>query len=115
MSNPKQPAALCVAPNVTFVSAREPKEPQATDAPPMDAPRTPRKIKRVESDPRVQFSIQIRRSTYLALKQAEYWTPGFGEIRDHAEVAVKHHFEAMPSSKKTLPYKEISKNKKLQF
>ena len=81
----------------------------------MDATPAPHKTKKVESDPWVNFSIQIRRSTYFALKQAEYWTPGFGEIRDHVEEVVKHHFEAMPSSKKTLPYKEISKNKKLQF
>lgn len=67
-----------------------------------------------DSDPYIPFTIQIRRSTYFAIKQAEYWTPGFGEIRGHVDVALKKYMAQMPGSDKPLPEKERAKNKKLQ-
>lgn len=69
-------------------------------------------------DPWVSFTVQIRRSTYMQIKQAEYWVPGFGEMREHAEAAWQQHLEELPDSKKELPEKVLAKllttSKKLQ-
>ena len=69
-------------------------------------------------DPWVSFTVQIRRSTYMQIKQAEYWVPGFGEMREHAELAWQQHLEQLPESTKELPEKVLAKllttSKKLQ-
>ena len=115
MSNPKRPAALCAAPIVAFVATKEVKVPESSETLPVSVPLAYTDKKEVDADPWVLHTVQIRRSTYVALKQAEYWTPGFGQLREHSEEALRSYFTAMPGSKKPLPYKEIVKNKKLQF
>ncbi|RAK68082.1 hypothetical protein DLM85_08565 [Hymenobacter edaphi] len=63
----------------------------------------------VEEDPYISFTIQVRRSTYVQLKQAEYWTPGFGLMREHVDEAIKAHLAALPGSTQPLPPKELTK------
>jgi hypothetical protein len=66
-----------------------------------------------DEDPYVLFSIQIRRSTYLGLKQAEYWMPGFGEMREHADKVLKKYVSTLPGSNQPLPEEVFAKIKKL--
>ena len=67
-----------------------------------------------ESDPYVSMTMQIRLSTYLKLKRAQYWEPGFGYMREHVNEALATYLAQLPSSMKTLPAKEILKNKILR-
>lgn len=113
MSNPQRFVAMCAAPAVTFIAAKENADNQTSSTVPDDI-NIPH-ADGTDVDPWVPFTVQVRRSTYVALKQAEYWTPGFGQIREHVEEAIRPYFAALPGSKKPLPYKEIAKNKKLQF
>ena len=117
MSNPKRPAALCAAPTVAFVSSKETSATQPLSVTPASilSPTHAKKKAQVDDDPWVPFTVQIRRSTYVALQQAKYWTAGFGDIREHVEKALKPYFAELPGSKTSLPYSEIIKNKKLQF
>lgn len=67
-----------------------------------------------ESDPYIAFTIQVRLSTYSKLKQAHYWEPGFGEMREHVNEALVTYLAQLPGSTKPLPAKEIAKNKILR-
>jgi hypothetical protein len=67
-----------------------------------------------EADPYVLFSIQVRRSTYQQLKQAQYWEPGFGEMREHVDAAIVRHLATLPGSMKPLPAQLLGKSKKLK-
>jgi hypothetical protein len=55
------------------------------------------------SDPYIPFTVQIRRSTYFALKQAEFWSSGFGEMRTHINAILKDYFGQFPESRMPLP------------
>lgn len=62
-----------------------------------------------EQDPWVSFTVQIKRSTYLQIKQAEYWVSGFGEMREHADKAWQHYLKLLPDSQKDLPKEVLDK------
>ena len=65
----------------------------------------------------VQFSTYLRRDTYLRLKQAEYWEPGF-VVRHQIEQAVSALLDKMEGANRSLPEDELQrllqKNKKLR-
>ncbi|NVO31879.1 hypothetical protein [Hymenobacter lapidiphilus] len=65
----------------------------------------------------VQFSTYLRRSTYLRLKQAEYWEPGF-VVRRQIEQAVAEMLDKLENANRNLPQelyqKLLLKNKKLK-
>lgn len=65
----------------------------------------------------VQFSTYLRRETYLRLKQAEYWEPGF-VVRHQVEKVVSALLDAMENANRALPDEELEKllqkNKKLK-
>jgi hypothetical protein len=67
-----------------------------------------------DADPYVIFSIQVRRSTYQQLKQAQYWEPGFGEMREHVDAAIVRHLATLSGSTKPLPAQLLDKSKKLK-
>lgn len=62
-----------------------------------------------ERDPWVSFTVQIKRSTYLQIKQAEYWVSGFGEMREHADKAWQQYLKQLPDSQKGLPGEVLDK------
>ena len=80
-------------------------------APPAPAPAaaTPE-----EPDPYVPFTIQIRLSSFLKLRQAYHWEPGFGEMREHVNQALATYLAQVAGSTRPLPAKEIAKNKILR-
>ncbi|RPD44124.1 hypothetical protein DNI29_22260 [Hymenobacter sediminis] len=89
-----------------------PTEPTAQPAPPA-APAAP-------EDPGlewVQFSTYLRRNTYLRLKQAEYWEPGF-VVRQQIEQVVSELLDKLETANRRLPEehlrKLLQKNKKLR-
>ena len=65
----------------------------------------------------VQFSTYLRRSTYLRLKQAEYWEPGF-VARRQIEQVVSELLDKLENANRSLPeelyQKLLQKNKKLK-
>lgn len=65
----------------------------------------------------VQFSTYLRRNTYLRLKQAEYWEPGF-VARQQIERVVSELLDTLENANRPLPddqlQKLLQKNKKLQ-
>ncbi|WP_141106665.1 hypothetical protein [Hymenobacter gelipurpurascens] len=65
----------------------------------------------------VQFSTYLHRKTYLRLKQAEYWEPGF-VVRQQIEQVVSELLDKLESANKSLPEEQLQKllqkNKKLQ-
>lgn len=97
----------------------QPEEPKPTLEPPTDAAPV---LASVESDkdqdPWVSFTVHIKRSTYMQIKQAEFWVSGFGEMREHADVAWQEYLVKLPESQKVLPEKVLDKllktSKKLQ-
>ncbi|SMC00635.1 hypothetical protein SAMN00120144_4077 [Hymenobacter roseosalivarius DSM 11622] len=65
----------------------------------------------------VQFSTYLRRNTYLRLKQAEYWEPGF-IVRQQIEGVVSDLLDKLESANRSLPedqlQKLLQKNRKLR-
>ena len=65
----------------------------------------------------VQFSTYLRRNTYLRLKQAEYWEPGF-VVRQQIEKVVSELLDKLENANRNLPDEEyqklLQKNKKLK-
>lgn len=65
----------------------------------------------------VQFSTYLHRDTYLRLKQAEYWEPGF-VVRQQIEQVVSELLDKLENANRSLPedqlQKLLQKNKKLQ-
>ncbi|MBG8556138.1 hypothetical protein [Hymenobacter guriensis] len=65
----------------------------------------------------VQFSSYLRRQTYLRLKQAEYWEPGF-VVRHRIEQVVSELLDSLEGANRALPEDEyqklLQKNKKLK-
>lgn len=65
----------------------------------------------------VQFSTYLHRSTYLRLKQAEYWEPGF-VARRQIEQVVSEMLDKLENANRSLPkdlyQKLLLKNKKLK-
>jgi hypothetical protein len=65
----------------------------------------------------VPFGSYVRDQTYLQLKQAEYWEPGF-EIRQFLEDAIQGALNQLPAAHRPLPAAVLDKllrtNKKLR-
>ena len=65
----------------------------------------------------VPFGSYVRDQTYLQLKQAEYWEPGF-EIRQFLEDTLQAALAQLPAAQRTLPGPVLEKllktNRKLQ-
>ncbi len=65
----------------------------------------------------VPFGSYVRDRTYLQLKQAEYWEPGF-EIRQFLEETLQNALAQLPAAQRTLPAPVLEKllktNRKLQ-
>ena len=65
----------------------------------------------------VPFGSYVRDETYLQLKQAEYWEPGF-EIRQFLEDTLQAALAQLPAAQRTLPAPVLEKllktNRKLQ-
>lgn len=65
----------------------------------------------------VPFGSYVRDHTYLQLKQAEYWEPGF-EIRQFLETAIQAALAQLPAAQRPLPAAVLDKllrtNKKLR-
>ena len=65
----------------------------------------------------VPFGSYVRDQTYLQLKQAEYWEPGF-EIRQFLEDTLQAALAQLPAAQRTLPEPVLEKllktNRKLQ-
>ena len=65
----------------------------------------------------VPFGSYVRDQTYLQLKQAEYWEPGF-EIRQFLEDTLQSALAQLPAAQRTLPAPVLEKllktNRKLQ-
>lgn len=89
-----------------------PVAPVATETPALAAP--PDQAGRQEW---VQFSTYLHRSTYLRLKQAEYWEPGF-VVRQQIEQVVSALLDGLESANRSLPEEQLQlllqKNKKLR-
>ncbi|OUJ67760.1 hypothetical protein [Hymenobacter crusticola] len=56
----------------------------------------------LDKDRWVAFGSYTRLGTYLQLKQAEFWEPGF-EIREFVEQALQAALAQLPSAQKELP------------
>jgi len=65
----------------------------------------------------VQFSTYLHRDTYLRLKQAEYWEPGF-IVRQQIEQVVSDLLDKLEGANRSLPEDQLNKllqkNKKLR-
>jgi hypothetical protein len=65
----------------------------------------------------VPFGSYVRDQTYLQLKQAEYWEPGF-EIRQFLEDAIQEALRQLPAAQRPLPAAVLDRllrtNKKLR-
>lgn len=65
----------------------------------------------------VQFSTYLHRDTYLRLKQAEYWEPGF-VVRHQIEQVVSDLLDKLEGANRSLPDEQLQtllqKNKKLR-
>jgi len=65
----------------------------------------------------VQFSTYLHRDTYLRLKQAEYWEPGF-VVRQQIEQVVSDLLDTLDGANRSLPEDQLQrllqKNKKLR-
>lgn len=54
----------------------------------------------------VSFTTLIRKSTFLRLKQAEFWKPGF-MIKKATDKALSDFLDALPEADRTLPEEEL--------
>lgn len=54
----------------------------------------------------VSFTTLIRKSTFLRLKQAEFWKPGF-MIKKATDKALSDFLDVMPEADKALPEEEL--------
>ena len=54
----------------------------------------------------VSFTTLIRKSTFLRLKQAEFWKPGF-MIKKATDKALSDFLDSLPEADKTLPEEEL--------
>ena len=54
----------------------------------------------------VSFTTLIRKSTFLRLKQAEFWKPGF-MIKRATDKALSDFLDTLPEADKTLPVEEL--------
>ena len=54
----------------------------------------------------VSFTTLIRKSTFLRLKQAEFWKPGF-MIKKATDKALSDFLDTLPEADKTLPEDEL--------
>lgn len=88
---------------------------EPTPAPP--APLTPAAAPEPAGPVWVSFTTAVTRETYLRLKQAEYWLPGF-LMKELTEAALTKELAAHPEADKPLPDALLEKllrtNKKLQ-
>lgn len=54
----------------------------------------------------MSFTTLIRKSTFLRLKQAEFWKPGF-MIKKATDKALSDFLDTLPEADKTLPEEEL--------
>ena len=54
----------------------------------------------------VSFTTLIRKSTFLRLKQAEFWKPGF-MIKRATDKALSDFLDTLPEADKSLPVEEL--------
>lgn len=54
----------------------------------------------------VSFTTLIRKSTFLRLKQAEFWKPGF-MIKRATDKALSDFLDTLPEADKSLPIEEL--------
>lgn len=92
----------------------------ATPAAPIetvDAPSAPVALNEAAAQEWVQFSTYLKRNTYLRLKQAEYWEPGF-VARQQIERVVSELLDTLENANRILPEDQLQKlmhkNKKLR-
>jgi hypothetical protein len=80
-------------------------------------PSSPAALNEATAQEWVQFSTYLKRSTYLRLKQAEYWEPGF-VARQQIERVVSELLDTLEGANRSLPedqlQKLLHKNKKLR-
>lgn len=84
---------------------------------PMAASSAPVALNEAAAQEWVQFSTYLKRNTYLRLKQAEYWEPGF-VARQQIERVVSELLDTLEGANRSLPedqlQKLLHKNKKLR-
>ncbi len=89
----------------------------AAQPPAPAAPAPPVALPEAAGQEWVQFSTYLRRNTYLRLKQAEYWEPGF-VARHQIERVVSELLDTLENANRSLPeehlQKLLQKNKKLK-
>ncbi|GAB3307755.1 hypothetical protein [Hymenobacter tenuis] len=63
----------------------------------------------------VPYSTAVTQATYLALKRAEYWVPGFS-MKEAAETALNQYLATLEGADRPIPGEErlLANNKKLQ-
>lgn len=69
-----------------------------------------------DHDPYVLYSVQVKRSTYIRLKQAEYYTPGF-EQRKVVDKAINEELDKNKHSDRQMPpeeHRKLLNSKKLR-
>lgn len=106
--------------DATSLYGMEEIPPATTPAAPIDtvdAPSAPVALNEAAAQEWVQFSTYLKRNTYLRLKQAEYWEPGF-VARQQIERVVSELLDTLESANRSLPedqlQKLLHKNKKLR-
>jgi len=106
MSNPKAPKKRFGA-NLSQPVAPTPDElmfPAAT----INSVTTVTAIPEETPDPWVAFGSYVHRSTYMQIKQAEFWEPGF-EIREFVEKALVTALSQLPGAQRELPSHVLEK------
>ncbi|HEX8429565.1 MAG TPA: hypothetical protein VF639_24940 [Hymenobacter sp.] len=82
-----------------------------------NSPQVPTQLPEAAGQEWVQFSTYLRRNTYLRLKQAEYWEPGF-VARQQIERVVSELLDTLENANRSLPEEQLQKlllkNKKLK-
>ena len=79
---------------------------EATPTTPAADPKTTSSSSANEGLVEVSFTTLIRKSTFLRLKQAEFWKPGF-MIKKATDKALSDFLDTLPEADKTLPEDEL--------
>ncbi|WP_375434929.1 hypothetical protein [uncultured Hymenobacter sp.] len=99
LSQPSSPTPdQLMFPALNATASSVPPEPASVDA-------------NEEEDRWVPFGSYTRLSTYLQLKQAEFWEPGF-EIREFVEQALHAALAQLPAAQRELPPHVLEKLRK---
>lgn len=89
-------------PSAASVSQPTPKAPPVTSEP---TPAPPAPTGDDDELLEVSFTTLIRKSTFLRLKQAEFWKPGF-MIKKATDKALSDYLDNLPEANRTLPEEE---------